>query len=110
MASYYIIYCKLYWTVKQDIPNGTSGNGTRSPMRGTLPFYKLIKFNNALYLANIRKQLQKYSSNKHMFTLETISYIKTYDTNNYDIKTRYMAYLHYNYFLITVRMFLTKKI
>jgi hypothetical protein len=45
-----------------------------------------------------------------MFTLETISYINTYDTNNYDIKTRYMAYLHYNDFLITVRMFLTKKI
>ncbi|CAB4027173.1 Hypothetical predicted protein, partial [Paramuricea clavata] len=33
--------------------------------------------------------------------IKTISYIKTYDTNNYDIKTRCMAYLHYNYFLIT---------
>ena len=43
-----ILYCKLYWTVKQDIPNGTSANGTRSPMRGTLPFYKLIKLQKLL--------------------------------------------------------------
>ena len=46
---YIILYCKLYWTVKQDIPNGTSANGTRSPMRGTLPFYKLIKLQNYCY-------------------------------------------------------------
>jgi hypothetical protein len=45
---YIILYCKLYWTVKQEIPNGTSANGTRSPMRGTLPFYKLIKLQKLL--------------------------------------------------------------
>ena len=44
-----------------------------------------------------------------MFTLETISYIKTYDMNNYDIKTRYMAYLHYNYFLITACTYVLDK-
>jgi hypothetical protein len=27
ISSYYY-YCKLYWTVKQDIPYGTSANGT----------------------------------------------------------------------------------
>ena len=54
-AAFYIIYiyiyCKLYWIIKQDIPNGTSANGTRSPMRGTLLFYKLIKLQNIVTIA-----------------------------------------------------------
>jgi hypothetical protein len=45
---FFFFFCKLYWTVEQDIPNGTSANGTRSSMRGTLPFYKLIKLQKLL--------------------------------------------------------------
>jgi hypothetical protein len=44
---YFIFYC---WTVKQDIPNGTSGNGTRSPMRGTLPFLQINEITKLLLL------------------------------------------------------------
>ena len=43
-----ILYCIVNFIGQSNktYQNGTSANGTRSPMRGTLSFYKLIKLQN----------------------------------------------------------------